>query len=306
MLSHSINELVDILKDYEQTNVNYNDVLIWLKQFELFGISEEEKKIIVDDLIKVLKITYFSKSRVIKFLKKIINENLEDIKNNSCSFLDIQSFRETYNKSESQKEYVNLLQKIAKEDFNLDISLNDFSKEKLIYIDDYLLTGGSFSADLDFISKNTTREKIKAYFLVLLYEEWNEKLKQRKHDLCDNLYSIFCEIALMGYFSYYIVRSKQKAFFEYDNITKEYFIKANEYIVSKIEKNKNYWNRRVKSMFISAIYRNIPNNAPICLWWGDKEQSNIWFPLLERKSMNYIKKNENRNTVLMKEYDEKL
>ena len=292
MLSHSINELVDILKDYEKTNVNYNDVLIWLKQFELFGISEEEKKIILDDLIKVFKITYFSKSRVIKFLKNIINKNLEDIKNNNCSFLDVQSFRETYNKSESQKEYVNLLQKIAKEDFKLDISLNDFHKEKLIYIDDYLLTGGSFSADLNFITKKTNIDKVKIYFLIILYEQWNEELKKRKQILFEKLDQISYEIVLTGYFTYFSFNSNQKKFFEYNNITKEYFKKANEYIVSKIEKNKNYWNRRVKSMFISAVYRNIPNNTPICLWWGDKEKSNIWFPLLERKSMNYLKQNK--------------
>jgi hypothetical protein len=44
------------------------------------------------------------------------------------------------------------------------------------------------------------------------------------------------------------------------------------------------FSKTVGSGIISATYRNIPNNAPICLWWGDERENNYWFPLLKRKT----------------------
>lgn len=34
------------------------------------------------------------------------------------------------------------------------------------------------------------------------------------------------------------------------------------------------------SMVVS--YRNCPNNAPLCLWWGDWNSNSIWYPLFQR------------------------
>jgi len=31
-------------------------------------------------------------------------------------------------------------------------------------------------------------------------------------------------------------------------------------------------------------YRNCPNNAPLCLWWGDWNNNPVWYPLFQRKT----------------------
>lgn len=31
-------------------------------------------------------------------------------------------------------------------------------------------------------------------------------------------------------------------------------------------------------------YRNCPNNTPLCLWWGDWNNNQVWYPLFQRKT----------------------
>lgn len=60
-------------------------------------------------------------------------------------------------------------------------------------------------------------------------------------------------------------------------------------IINKI--SSDYWkplgfspfnNLGFGSMVFS--YRNCPNNAPLCLWWGDWDNNSVWYPLFQRKT----------------------
>lgn len=57
------------------------------------------------------------------------------------------------------------------------------------------------------------------------------------------------------------------------------------------EKKRKYWKPLGISPFnglgfgaLVFTYRNCPNNTPLCLWWGDWDNNQIWYPLLQRKT----------------------
>jgi len=71
-------------------------------------------------------------------------------------------------------------------------------------------------------------------------------------------------------------------------ILEEEFTLAGLKIINKLT-NKGKWkplgfssfnNLGFGSMIVS--YRNCPNNAPLCLWWGDWDNNPIWYPLFQR------------------------
>jgi len=284
-------ELSNVLQDYENWKVITENVIKWVNQFEEVDATDRDKVAILKNLIKVFRVTYFSKNRIISLLSEL-NKKYEK-KLDEISFLDIQDLRDDktiYKISESQKNLVNLLK-----DINSHIIVNDFNKGKFIYLDDYLLSGGSLERDIEVLKElKIDLKKVELKYLCILLNSWDKKTFEKTKKLLNNFASYQCEICLHSYWEYWKLNDskRERVFFEdkvdNSNLVKNLFLKANEYIIEKIsDDKKKYWDSKKKSIFISATYKNIPNNAPICLWWGDEDS--YWFPLLKRKE----KKKEN-------------
>ena len=286
-------ELSEILKDYENWSVTPENVMKWIYQFRKFDTTREDEIVILKNLIKTFKITYFSKNLIIDFLKDLNERYKEEFSN--VSFLDIQHLRKEkgkYKPSESQNNLIDLLKSV-----NHNVIVNDFSKNKFVYLDDYFLSGGSLKRDIEVLKElEIDLKRVELKYLCILVNTWSENFDRIKK-LLSKFANIECEVCLYSYWKYYdsdeFDKLKEFDDRENSNLVKNFFLKANEYIIEKINYNKEYWNRKKKSMFISATYKNIPNNAPICLWWGDKDS--YWFPLLKR--------NEKKQD-LMKDIDE--
>jgi len=295
------NELYIILQDYENWKVTPENIIKWINQFERFGANYEDKVIILKNLIKFFRITYFSKNRIINLLRELNKKYERQLK--EISFLDIQNLRadkNEYSPSESQKNLINLFK-----DINPDIIINDFSKSKFIYLDDYLLSGGSLKRDIEVLEKlGIDLKKVELQYLCILFNSWNEKAFEKIKNLLYNFGNFNCVICLHSYWEYLKLNNSnefEKITFENDvdnsNLVKDLFFKANDYIIKNISYNKEYWDNKKKSMLITATFKNIPNNAPICLWWGDERKNNYWLPLLKRKTNKSQYEEENLKDI---------
>ena len=115
-------ELSDILQDYDNYEVNGDNVVKWINQFDEVGMTKKEMIIILEELIRIFKLTYFSKDKISKFFSNII---LKEFESKNISFLDIQQYRESDKyKSSSQSDYISLFKSIDSR-----IKVNDFKAD---------------------------------------------------------------------------------------------------------------------------------------------------------------------------------
>lgn len=301
------NELSNILQDYENCEVTTENVIKWANQFSKNEINIEEIIIILEELIRIFKLTYFSKKKISKVFSNVI---LEDFKNKEVSFLNIQQLRKSDKyKSSSQSDYIDFFKSI-----NKTIKVNDFNADILIYFDDYLISGNSIRQDLEFLIEKKLLDKTFFYFLLVtqngIYQiDKEEKYKNLKgkcfltlenrltyKNKSDVLWPYENKIKICSEYDYSKMKYRdgfEKSTLFNDNkrrkIIEDYFWKAGCFILNQTSGSALLplgagFPKTVGSGIISATYRNIPNNAPICLWWGDEREENYWFPLLKRNT----------------------
>jgi len=297
-------DLSIILSDYENWDVKMDKVLKWINQFDKVGATKKEMIIILEELVRIFKITYFSRKKIIECIKIILQENT----NSNISFLDMLRFRKSDKyKSSSQSDYIKLIKSIDKS-----IKINNFKADILVYFDDYIISGNSIKQDLDYLLEKNVLSKTYFYFLAIttsgLYQverEYNYKKLVRFFEFENRLFyknksNILWpyenEIDICKNFDYsnmtFRAGFEKSSLFEEDErkkLLEYYFWKAGCYILNKTSGSALLplgagYPKTVGSGIITATYINIPNNAPICLWWGDERENNYWFPLLKRKT----------------------
>lgn len=300
------NELSNLLQDYENWEVTTENVIKWINQFDKVNITKKEMIIILEELIKIFRLTYFSKNKISEFLEIILKE----FRGKDISFLNIQQFRKSNKyKSSSQNDYINLFKTIKPE-----ININNYDANVLIYFDDYLISGNSIRQDLNFLVENELLDKTFFYFLLITQ---NGLYQINKEDKYKNLEGK-CFLKIENRLKY---KNKSDILWPYENkedicndydysnmkyregfeksilfdddkrrrLIEDCFWKAGCYILNQTSGSAILplgagFPKTLGSGVVSATYRNIPNNAPICLWWGDERKDNYWFPLLKRKT----------------------
>ena len=296
--------LSNIFNDYENCKVSVENVLKWINQFNKVDATEKDRVTILEELVRIFKKTYFSKEKLVKAFNYIITNEKK------ISFLNIQEFRKSDKyKSSSQSDYIRLMQENG---FNIEI--NNYDADILIYFDDYIISGNSIRQDLKFLLNKQILSKTHFWFLAVttnglyrLQRDNNYKNLIIKYffnfenrlsfkNKSDVLWPYETEIDICKYFNYKNMKFregfKKSNLFEDDEkrkLIENYFWKAGCYILNKTRGSALLplgagYPETVGSGIISATYRNIPNNAPICLWWGDESENNYWFPLLKRKT----------------------
>jgi len=170
-----------------------------------------------------------------------------------------------------------------------------------------------FKQDLDFLIEKQLLDKTFFYFLLVtkngLYQLRKNKFKNLKgkyflklenrltyKNKSDVLWPYDNKIEICSEYDYSKMKYRdgfEKSIFFSDDkrrkLIENYFWKAGCYILNQTSGSALLplgagFPGTVGSGIISATYRNIPNNAPICLWWGDERENNYWFPLLKRKT----------------------
>ncbi len=320
-MKEKITQLAEILKDYrvdEGLNPKEENIEKWVSQF-----SKENQEIILDEMIHICNIMYFSKKKYEDFLQRVVNE-YDKFYWKKTTMLEIQK------DGHSQKEMLSLLKKLLKEKYNLSISINDFSKKNYIYIDDFLFSGVKLKGDLQRLKiKNKNMNQVNVHYMgyfslgkffvekelkkddviIQFNNEW--KFENRKS--CKNISDILLPIGKIYNFlevknfllesSNFVIREEKKTTKKYCHdkyyifsseknrqILEKEFTLAGLKIIDKI--THNGWAKPLgfssfKNLGFGAMiftYRNCPNNTPLCLWWGDWDNNQIWYPLFQRNT----------------------
>jgi hypothetical protein len=141
-----IREFYQILQDYRIDEENYGGMTPerihkWILQFD-----EVDRVFILEELKLIFEERYFSKNKVVSFLKGIIRTFTNDLGYASeADFLDNTHFLNLQRKGKSQDKLIELLFIQLKNDYQYDIEyVGSKSKKHYIYIDDVLCTGNTF------------------------------------------------------------------------------------------------------------------------------------------------------------------
>lgn len=135
-----INDIYEIIKDYRQDEdkMSVNRIDGWIKQF-----PEADRIFILTELKSILAQRYFSKSRIVHGLEKIIKE-VSKIHGfaTPADFLKVTSFIDHQPDGKSQKDFLALLREISLTKFGLNLSNHNPANPRFfIYLDDLLCTG---------------------------------------------------------------------------------------------------------------------------------------------------------------------
>ncbi len=144
-------ELADILKDY-RSNENLNPTILniekWIHQFTVVN-----QKVILEEMIHIFKCRYLTELEVEDFLTKLVTNDKLVTPNywNEVSLLKVQT------DGNSQNIMVDKFKNILNNEIQINVSINDNTKNKFIYLDDFLFTGGRLRNDLTEWFKNAPR-----------------------------------------------------------------------------------------------------------------------------------------------------
>jgi len=316
-MQQKINILAEKLKDYradEILNPQAENIRRWLSQF-----SEQNQEVILDEMIYICKKLYFSEQRFNDFLKRLVEKydinfwkdmSLLDIqKNGSSQKKMVEKLKELLSKQNiyiSINDYskVNYLYlddflytgvKLKGDIEYLLDNIPDNSKIHVCYIGyfsfgEYIIEKNcknGIAISIDGENKFENRKACKDVSDVLLPTDELYNLEQVRNFLTDDSKCIkrnsnkntenYC------YDSYYIFSSQKNR-----QILENEFTLAGLKIINSLT-NKGSWKPLGFSSFdnlgFGAMvfnYRNCPNNAPLCLWWGDWDNNPVWYPLFQR------------------------
>lgn len=138
------NELADSISatihDYENNIFrDKNDrehVLRWVSQFD-----ENDRLFVLQQTDILLRRQYFSKDKYISIINKVI-ENTKAAVLSNFSFLDIQA------NGNSQTQMLELMNNSSVNLKNINLNVNDYTKDQFVYFDDVVFTGNRVCTDL--------------------------------------------------------------------------------------------------------------------------------------------------------------
>jgi len=137
-------EMAEILKDYRQSkglNPKKENILKWVAQF-----NEENRLIILEEMIHIFKQRYLLENEVDGFLKDLISNT--NLTKNNLNFWKEVSLLQIQRNGKSQETMNEKFKRIIKEEKNIDITINDLTKKHFIHLDDFLFTGNRLKTDL--------------------------------------------------------------------------------------------------------------------------------------------------------------
>lgn len=337
-LTSLISDFLPIIDDYKGGGIiTYSHVEKWISQF-----SEEDRMVILEEMIHIFKTYYISKDQAINFLEtlfsltEVVGESFLANKD-QIKFLNIQSV------GESQKELLSLVERIINNMYGISLEECGSNPSKYIYLDDCFYSGNRVRRDIEaWISQANNGSELHLVFLgihkrnldfinntlLALLQNKNMTLKfWRVKEISDSRKSSYTvdnkyECLWAPYTAYdsptevYIqniestMSERQRTFYpllrdekypinetlftskEHRNIVEKAFFEKGAYIKS-YGKQQNENMRALGydisktlgfgSMFVT--YRNIANNCPLVLWWGDGNATaglSDWYPLFPR------------------------
>ncbi|WP_156305777.1 phosphoribosyltransferase-like protein [Sphingobacterium endophyticum] len=137
--------IANILRDYENNVMTADHVHDWVSQFD-----QEDQDFILSELLHIFKQTYLSKSDCKKFFQSCLESWVKEFKyKDVASFIAETSFIDIQPEYKSQKELLDLLNKILIEHYNCNLTQSAERIKRYIYLDDVLSTGSKLFSDLD-------------------------------------------------------------------------------------------------------------------------------------------------------------
>jgi hypothetical protein len=338
-----LNSIATTISDYKKGEIpviDSNHVDKWILQFGEFGFDENYQKVILEQMDRILKKYYVSRTLAEKFISNFLTSQ-EIFRDNPAEEIKNAQFLRIQRKGNSQNDFLNLIEYSLQNLYSL--NLEDCGKSPLIYIyfDDCLYSGNTVRRDIDswlpnaikgttlhliFLGVHTvglkySRDRIKKQVqdkgIIVefwrLHEFhnnpwevsrfdcfWNNEISENEDELVNgfvqqvneerqnidkNLPSLFRPNDVPIEDDVFSSPGERK-------IIESAFLKAGAYIIS-LSKNPNSSMRPLgydyfKSLGFGAIfvtYRNIANNCPLALWWGDSNKAyplNAWYPLFPR------------------------
>ena len=151
-MQKTILELANIFKDYrssERLNPTPQIIEQWVSQFTLAN-----QQIILEEMIYIFNKMYVSEKKVDSFLLELItNKNLT--KNNPKLFWSKVSLLNIQKNGQSQNIMVTKFKNLLRQQLNINVAINDYSKLHYIYLDDFLFSGMKLRTDLTTFMQNT-------------------------------------------------------------------------------------------------------------------------------------------------------
>lgn len=137
-------ELAEILNDYRKTeklNPKKENVLEWVSQFNV-----ENQRVILEEMIHICQQRYLTENEVDDFLTGLVTN--KKLTNSDSSFWNNVSLLQIQQNGHSQRIMNEKFKQIIKQLTDIDITINDVSKEHFIHLDDFLFTGNRLKTDL--------------------------------------------------------------------------------------------------------------------------------------------------------------
>jgi hypothetical protein len=316
----SIENISNYLEQYQNRFYRYSHeehIERWVNQFKNQDVVLSELSYIMDSL-------FFTEENENDYLKSLINDGkiISDLGEvGSYSILNIQI------NGQSQKIYADKLKRLYFYEKRENVPINDYSKKTLIYVDDFMFTGGRARHDvLNHLNQIGASKKIVYIFIgVHTYADYSLKQELEKQNISKSIWrSINLEnrvyykntsdviwpkkyLSLNSQAQKYCERFSRQIEFRDDSSTsvgntkifsssqnrdviEEEFLMAGISIVNNCNtKIKPLGNSPFDGLGFGGLamsYRNIPNNTPLCLWWGNpNSQGGLgnWYPLMMRK-----------------------
>lgn len=169
-------EISSIVSDYQVTNVTADRVEGWVSQFD-----RGAQAAILNVTKSVLENGYVSRNRLISFIENIVrSENI--CGRNLSQFWSKVSVLNVQEDGNSQIELADFLSFYVKKYTGIDLPVNDFEKDVLFYIDDFMFTGGRLRSDLNCLNGELDCKKkvIILYMSVCSSAAWQYNSKWKK------------------------------------------------------------------------------------------------------------------------------
>jgi hypothetical protein len=316
----SIKTIEKYLEQYQNRFYKYSHrehIERWLSQFD-------NQDIIVKEIAHIMDQVFVEESNENVFFQNLLKNKkiIEDIgKPGTYSILNIQS------DGKSQAVYSKKMKSVFKDILDEDVPINDFSKNVLIYVDDFMFSGMKARHDVINLFKTTEKRTVVYIFIGVhtnadyyLNKSFSEQRIDRSVWRCfsfenqlrnkDNS-DVFWPKSLIGTNAevqkYKDKNMTRELIFRSDSSTsigdlklfsssKNREIIENEFLLAGI-RIINECDTEIPPLGLSAFegmgfggtamsYRNIPNNTPLCLWWGNPNKPGglgSWYPLMMRR-----------------------
>jgi hypothetical protein len=338
ILLESIAITIADYRECEIPPIDSNHVDRWVMQFANFGFDENAQKIILEQMDRILKNYYISRTVAQEFITNVLasqhlfgNNPTEVIRN--LEFLRIQA------KGNSQNDLLSLTEECLHNMYGL--NLEDCGKSPVIYVylDDCLYSGNTVRRDIEsWLPSAVEGATLYLIFLGVHTNGYDYSKKQiercaqsknitvrfcLKHEFHNNpwkpsRFDCFWTGEMYGdelvdQFIQKLNEDRQKTnkslppIFRPNNagtqdnifsspierrVIESAFLKAGAYIIS-LPKNPHSSMRPLGYDYLKSLgfganfvtYRNIANNCPLALWWGDPNKGyplNAWYPLFPR------------------------